>query len=333
MPYPASLTNFLLRTPMHSSCTSTPSRRKFVSDAGYTAAPSCLPRLRMCLILLAYRVLPGVPLIVAANRDEFYGRPTQSAHFWPDAPDLLAGRDARAGGTWLGIDRKGRFAAVTNFAVTGLEDPSLSEPGAAMSGAPQVATERGEAAPLQSRGALPAGFLRGGASAAEYARRLHGADYQGFNLLLWDGEQLVCTSNRGATRVLGRGYHGLTNAEWGVTWPKVVDGMCRLRRVVEDGPTADALIEMLRDDTVPPDERLPHRGRPLDRERRGALSRGAPGDTPRNEESPCFILGEDYGTRASTAVICASDRITLSEQGYGAKGRTLERVDYRITPA
>ena len=263
----------------------------------------------MCLILLAYRVRPEFPLIVAANRDEFHDRPAQSAHFWPDAPNLLAGRDTTAGGTWLGIDRQGRFAAVTNFAVTGLDnaaDPVRDGPAAAAPGDPQAA---------RSRGALTSDFLRGNATAAEYARSLRGRDYQGFNLLLWDGEDLVCTSNRGATRRLEPGYHGLTNAELGVTWPKVVDGIGRLRRAVDAGPTLDALIESLRDTTVPPDERLPHRGRPPDWERRIA---------------PCFILGEDYGTRASTAVIRGVDEVLLSEQGYAPGGDALERVDYSI---
>ena len=267
----------------------------------------------MCLILLAYRVLPEAPLIVAANRDEFYDRPAQSAHFWPDAPDLLAGRDTTAGGTWLGIDRKGRFAAVTNFAVTGLEGvPEQGTPAAVAADDAMVGQRQ---RPAKSRGGLPTGFLRGDASAAEYARGLHGPDYQGFNLLLWDGEELICTSNRGATRAIEPGYYGLTNAELGVTWPKVVDGIRRLRQVVEDGPTADALLEALRDDTVPADERLPHRGRPPAWERRVA---------------PCFILGEDYGTRASTAVICTGDGIVLAEQGYAPAGKPLERVDFRI---
>ena len=272
----------------------------------------------MCLILLAYRVLPEAPLIVAANRDEFYDRPAQSAHFWPDAPNLLAGRDTTAGGTWLGVDRTGRFAAVTNFAVTGLETSDQSVPSASNPAPIDDAVGRERAAPAKSRGALPSDFLRGAVSAADYARGLHGPDYQGFNLLLWDGEELICTSNRGATRPLEPGYYGLTNAELGVTWPKVVDGVSRLQRVVESGPTVDALIVLLRDDTVPPNERLPHRGRPLAWERRIA---------------PCFILGEDYGTRASTAVVCRSDRMLLSEQGYASRGRALERVDYRIALA
>ena len=270
----------------------------------------------MCLILLAYRIRTDAPLIVAANRDEFYDRPAQSAHFWPDVPNLLAGRDTIAGGTWLGIDRQGRFAAVTNFAVRELEDRPQSERSGPAVPPPGNPIGRSGLEPVRSRGALACDFLRGAATAAEYARCLRGQDYQGFNLLLWDGEDLICTSNRGVTQALEPGYHGLTNAELGVTWPKVVDGIGRLQRAVEDGPTADALIASLRDDTVPSDERLPHRGRPLDWERRIA---------------PCFIVGRDYGTRASTAVIRGVDEIVLSEQGYAPGGSALERVNYRIS--
>jgi len=144
---------------------------------------------------------------------------------------------------------------------------------------------------------------------------VRGADYEGFNLLLWDGKDLICTSNRGATQTLTPGYYGLTNAELGVTWPKVVDGISRLRHLIEGTLTAEALTESLRDDQVPPDERLPCRGRPLEWERRVA---------------PCFIVGQDYGTRASTAVIFGNEEIVFSEQGYGPEGKALERVDYRI---
>ena len=298
--------------------------------SNYTAAPPSLPRARMCLILFAYRVTPEAPLIVAANRDEFYDRPAQCAHFWPDVPGLLAGRDQTAGGTWLGISRQGRFAAVTNFAVTGLGAHSTAEQDEATKPAPVSPAKQDEATipardspvdsggkpPARSRGALTSDFLRGAATATEYARQLRGTDYQGFNLLLFDGAELVCTSNRGVTRSLESGYYGLTNAQLGAAWPKVVDGTDRLRQAVEDGPTVDALIGLLRDGTVPPDERLPHRGRPLEWERRVA---------------PCFIVGDDYGTRASTAVIFGLEDVLLTERSYASGGRPGERVDFRVS--
>ena len=269
----------------------------------------------MCLILFAYRVKPETPLIVAANRDEFYGRPARSAHFWSDFPELLAGRDLTAGGTWLGINRHGRFAAVTNFAVTGLAQPPQTNPENPSITVQQDATDKCPQRSMRSRGDLTSSFLRGNATAAAYARDLHGLDYQGFNLLLWDGKELVCTSNRGVTRTLDPGYYGLTNAELGVAWPKVVDGIARLGIVVNAGATDDALIRVLADDSVPPDVRLPHRGRPPAWERRVA---------------PCFIRGEDYGTRASTAVIWSNGEVALTEQGYARGGMPLERVSFRI---
>ena len=148
----------------------------------------------MCLILFAYRLTPGQPLIVAANRDEFYARPSAAAHWWEDAPGLLAGRDLQAGGTWLGVQANGRFAAVTNF--TDLEQPP----------------------PPRSRGALVTDFLGGTQTCADYAASIQGELYQGFNLLLWDGRSLACTSNRGVTKVLKPGCYALTNAELGARW-------------------------------------------------------------------------------------------------------------------
>ena len=269
----------------------------------------------MCLILFAYRVRPETPLIVAANRDEFYGRPAHPAHFWPDAPGLLAGRDATAGGTWLGVNRQGRFAAVTNFAVTGLAEsprPDRENPSATIQ---DSAPDARAASALRSRGDLSSCFLRSTASAAEFARRIQGLEYQGFNLLLWDGQSLVCTSNRGATQTLAPGFYGLTNAELGVAWPKVEDGIDRLDKVVAAGATDQALLDLLREDTTPADEQLPHRGRPIEWERRVA---------------PCFIRGEDYGTRASTAVIWKNGEVVLTEQGYAPGAKPLERVSFRI---
>ena len=297
------------------------------------------PLTQMCLILFAYRVRPEMPLIVAANRDEYHNRPAQSAHFWPDAPDMLAGRDEFAGGTWLGVNRHGRFAAVTNFAIADLEPgpsvqmikpaPSPHHKSIGIGNPPpnvdaleddigiphQHSPRRDNQHPTVSRGALASNFLRGETPAMEYARGLRGGDYQGFNLLLWDGENLVCTSNHGPTQDLGPGFYGLTNAEFGMRWPKVVDGVEHLRQAVAQEPTNERLIELLRNDGAVPDERLPRRGRPLEFERRVA---------------PCFIVGEDYGTRASTAVLCGSTETTLVEQGYGPQGRPLKRARFQL---
>jgi len=236
----------------------------------------------MCLVLFAFNPDSRHPLVVAANRDEFYARPARTAHYWEDRPDLLAGRDLSAGGTWLGISRAGRFATVTNFAEEGPSDAPLS------------------------RGLLTEGFLSSRLGAHEFAHGLHTAAYRGFNLLLYDGERLVYTSNRGHSEDLEPGIYGLANAELGATWPKVLRGRQALADAVADTPDPGQLIELLADRDIPPDHELPRRGRPLELERRVAS---------------CFIVGEDYGTRASTAVIIGRDRVVFAEQEYHARGR------------
>ncbi len=245
----------------------------------------------MCLILFAYRMVPGHPLIVAANRDEFYARPAASAHWWPDAPGLLAGRDEQAGGTWLGVRSDGRFAAVTNFT-----DPQAN-PG------------------VRSRGELAVEFLQGGRTAAAYAAELPGNAHQGFNLLLWDGRELVCTSNRGATELLAPGCYGLTNAALGAPWPKALEGAARLQGALRKEFDAARLIKLLRHD------RAPQQDRP-----------DAP-ETAESRTAPCFIPGQAYGTRASTAVIHAGARVVLAEQTYGPQGQVGVRREFSFAVA
>jgi len=257
----------------------------------------------MCLVLFAYDPQSPRPLVVAANRDEFYARPATSAHFWGDPPGVLAGRDLSAGGTWLGVSRSGRFATVTNFAEEGPSEAPLS------------------------RGRLPERFLAGSDGAHHFAHHLDGASYRGFNLLLWDGRALAYTSNRGHTQDLEAGIYGLANAELGAAWPKVLRGREALGRAVADGADPDLLIELLGDRQVPPDDALPRRGRPLELERRVAS---------------CFIVGADYGTRASTAVVfhrplpgrhgSGPDQpgVTFVEQSYGPGGEPGERVRFDV---
>jgi uncharacterized protein with NRDE domain len=252
----------------------------------------------MCLVLFSFDPQSDYPLVVAANRDEFYARPAVGAHYWADAPELLAGRDLSAGGTWLGVSRTGRFATVTNFAEEGPSEAPLS------------------------RGRLPEQFLKDRVGSHEFAHGLHGISYRGFNLLLWDGKALVYTSNRGHTQDLQPGVYGLANAELGASWPKVVRGRAGLAAAVAAGPTPDRLIELLADRSVPPDEDLPRRGRPLELERRVA---------------PSFIVGDDYGTRASTALIFerlrrggARLRVRFAEQGYTSRGEPGDRADFEF---
>jgi uncharacterized protein with NRDE domain len=142
----------------------------------------------MCLIVLAWRVHPDLPLIVAANRDEFHARPAAAAAFWEDHPRILAGRDLEARGTWMGVSRSRKFAAVTNY--RGAKEPRA----------------------VESRGALVSRFLSNGSKPGEYIEGLKAGLYSGFNLLATDGAELWWTSNRnGAPRRLDRGIYGLGN--------------------------------------------------------------------------------------------------------------------------
>ena len=246
----------------------------------------------MCLVLFAYQADTQRTLVVAANRDELYARDAAAAHYWETNPTLLAGRDLTAGGTWLGVTGNGRFATVTNFA---------------------------EAAPPQaplSRGALTCDFLLSDVSCTEYVQGIDAPAYRGFNLLLWDGDSLVCTSNTGRCETLGPGIYGLTNAEFGARWPKVERGTQALGQCLAAGAEMNDLLELLTDDVTPPDDALPQRGRELEVERQLAS---------------CFIRGEDYGTRASTAVVLGASTVTFAEQAYGPQGEPGHRRDYQFT--
>lgn len=173
----------------------------------------------MCLIVLAWQVRASGPLVVAANRDEFHARPAAPAAFWEDAPDILAGRDLEAGGTWMGVSRGRRFAAVTNY--RGGHDPNAAE----------------------SRGALVSRFLAGTQSAAGYAAEVsaNGSRYSGFNLLLCDGGEFWWTSNRTpAPRRLDPGHYALGNNL--LDTPEV--GAIR-QRFSQGGESVETLFEVM----------------------------------------------------------------------------------------
>lgn len=251
----------------------------------------------MCLIGIAYRTNARYPLLVAANRDEFHARPADAARFWPDAPDVLAGRDRVAGGTWLGLSLDGRFAAVTNY----------REPASPTSGA-------------RSRGALVTQFLRGSETAVRFARRLtaEGEHYGGFSLLLMDGDSLWFASNRaGPPHAVPPGVHGLSNGPLDSPWPKV----SRLREFLAGGaaearPDGDRLLQCLRSTQGAPDRDLPDTGVGLERER--LLS--AP-----------FVKSDTYGTRCSTLVSLDADgRVHFREDGYDARGSVKHSRRFRF---
>lgn len=193
----------------------------------------------MCLLLAAWRVHPRYDLVIAANRDEHHARPSQGVHRWPAPPGILAGRDLLAGGTWLGVDQRGRFAAVTNYHETATV-----------------------AAGQPSRGRLVADYLTGDAGAGDWLRGLEpeGARFAGFNLLVADGESLWYASNRGEVfaRSLEPGIYGLSNHQLDTPWPKIVKARAGLARWVDSGSVALApLRELLLDTQIDPGTDLP----------------------------------------------------------------------------
>jgi len=252
----------------------------------------------LCLIIVAWRAREDLPLVVAANRDEWRERPAAPAAWWPEEPELLAGRDIRAGGTWMGITKSGRFAAVTNF-----RDPSEKRSTA------------------RSRGELATQFLLGSDSPARFLSNLSARahDYNGFNLILGDtGTLFYYGSREGEPRAIEPGVHGLSNHVLDEPWPKVVRG----RRVMESAlgmkDPAPALFEMLSSPDGAPDEELPGTGVGIEWERRLASA---------------LITGDDYGTRASTVLTVARDRsIRFEERTLDAQGEVAATARFAFPP-
>jgi uncharacterized protein with NRDE domain len=242
----------------------------------------------MCLLVVAWKSHPRYRLVVAGNRDEFHDRPTAALDWWDDEPDLLAGRDLRAGGTWLGLARAGRVGIVTNF-----RDGN---------GAPATAPSRGRLVP---------DFLRSDRSAAEFldALRPLAPGYAGFNLLLGDALGLHYFTNVGGDtpRALEPGLYGLSNHRLDEPWPKLVRTRARFESLLRDAdPEPSALLDLLADRTPAEYEAPPDRGLPPDLE--SALS--AP-----------FVRHERYGTRSSTAVLVGQDgRTTVVERRFDPAG-------------
>lgn len=230
----------------------------------------------MCLIVFAWHVVPGVPVIAAANRDEFYDRPATPAGPWPEAPHVVAGRDLQGGGSWMGVSLLGangpRFAALTNI---------------------RAPSERRVDAP--SRGALVADFLREDVSAADYLARVasRGDVYNGYNLVLGDAHALYWYSNRAGMdprngQPLERGrIYGISNGLLDDPWPKVLRSKAQFASLLCQWAPEDAYFEMLSDTTRAPDVRLPETGMPIEVERM---------------LSPVCIESPGYGTRTSTVV-------------------------------
>jgi uncharacterized protein with NRDE domain len=252
----------------------------------------------MCLILLAWRVHRDYPLVVAANRDEFFSRPTAAADFWSDA-DVLAGRDLRDNGTWMGVSRSGRFAALTNY-----RDPDRQREGRV------------------SRGELVSAFLVANQQPAPWlAGRVVESDrYNGFNLIAAaDGELAWASNITGECHVLGPGVYGLSNHLLDSPWPKLRAGRSALERALNALPDTRPLFELLRDDTVHPDDQLPRTGVSLEWERL---------------LSSAFVRAPGYGTRSSTVLLVRRDGAqSFDEQTWDEDGNAAGRCCYRFRPS
>ena len=242
----------------------------------------------MCLILFAHQTHPDYPLVLAANRDEAYARPTAPATFWNDNPCIYAGRDLEQGGTWLGITRAGAIAAVTNFrASAGAMNSS------------------------RSRGALVASYLNADQRPANYLAQVR-TDmdaYNGFNLIAGNIGELRYISNCGGQpAIIEPGVHGLSNHLLDTPWPKVERGRNILTELLQSKAQdlTDGLFNLLAERAIAPDDALPESG--VGRERERVLS-------------PAFIVSPGYGTRSSTVILVDNHgQVTFIERSFGEHG-------------
>ncbi len=266
----------------------------------------------MCLLIFAHNVSPQQPLVIAANRDEFHARPTTASDFWAEYPELLAGRDREQGGTWMGITRQGRFAAITNY-----RDPARTVP------APR------------SRGKLPLNYLTGDQGPKCYLDQLapRAEEYAGFNLLVGDGRDLWYFTNsrpEQAPQRLQPGIYGLSNARLDTPWPKVARGKRKLRELLANGQELDheRLLEVVADRTLADPAAL--------------RLQGLAGDMD-EVLSAQFIITPRYGTRSSTSLWLTSSgsahwrELSFDDQGAvtGVRDKNFSagRPDHRRSPA
>ena len=247
----------------------------------------------MCLITLSWQPASSVPLVMAANRDEFYARPALGLHHWP-RQGILAGQDLQAGGTWLGLgvgagsDRI-RLAALTNYR--------------------DIANHKVDAA---SRGHITASFLNSTIGANDFLETLtaNASRYNPFNLILFDGQQLMGFESRHARLfAMPPGITSVSNADFNTPWPKLE----RLRTSFKQTLTAnddealqqDRLFKLLSDDRMAPDATLPQTGISLERER---------------VLSAAFVRTADYGTRASSVIRVKHQVAEFTERSFDANG-------------
>lgn len=249
----------------------------------------------MCLIVFAHNIHPKYKLILAANRDEFYNRPTRPAAWWQDHPMILGGRDLAAMGTWMGISKKGRFAAVTNY--RDLKNIKKD---------------------TKTRGDLPTDFLSGTESPESYVRRIHqqGSLYNGFNLIVMDEEMAYASNYHDETYDLNFGLFGLSNALLDEPWPKVEKAKEKLNGLIQKKFSLEDLIELIGDDCTAPDASLPDTGLSYMREK--ALS-------------AMHIETPDYGTCCSTGIrIDYEGNVEFIEKNFPVGSRSEAVISFQF---
>jgi len=228
---------------------------------------------------MAYDKNPDYKLIFAGNRDEFYDRPSSEMTWWEDNDNVLAGRDLTHGGTWLGFTKSGKFATVTNF--RDFFNPPFKG---------------------KSRGKLVRDFLTSSSSPDEYLKRADSErnQYDGYNLILYQNNELYYHSNKVAGYyLLPQGIYGLSNATLDTPWPKVVKGKKHLTEIIQKEDFRTSLFQLLKDEEIFPDEKLPDTGIGLEKER---------------WLSSIFVKSDVYGTRTSTILtIDRNDEVRIDE--------------------
>ena len=249
----------------------------------------------MCILFIAINQHEQYPLIIAANRDEYHARPSEPMHYWPDQPDILAGRDSRAGGTWFGVNRNGLFAAVTNYRAPGLTSNQA-----------------------RSRGELVTRFLRNLESTENFGSFLceqHTA-FSPFNLVYGEhGKLFSFSSIDPVNRPLESGFHSISNGAIDELWPKMSRGVSLLKDRISSSPGIDSedLVQMMKDQTRADKNLIPDTGLDPDREQ---------------HLSSIFIQGDDYGTRTTTLLLGSESQFDLYEYNYSAQGSEINRRHY-----
>lgn len=253
----------------------------------------------MCIVTFHFQQHPKYKLIVAANRDEFYERPAAPVHFWEDQPNVLAGRDLEAKGTWLGMTKEGKFATLTNYRH------------------PKYFNDKDK----RTRGEIVTDFLTSSIHPKKYLQQLHEdrQQYSGFNTIVGNGDELYYYGNeQGKIIKIDPGTHSLSNQLLNTPWPKVQRAKTMLHDYVTTHETIDPneLFNQLRNDTIAPDEQLPDTGVGIELER---------------QVSSIFIKTDGYGTRVSTVILITHDNEVQFIERTFKEGTFVKETPYSFT--